>query len=177
MHRSALRRVLLVTALVTGLAVAAEATAFADGPAQRYPTSDSSDKGDAEKKNEKDKKKDKKKNKKKPTIKVASSDLGEILVDAKGRTLYLYTPDGDDIDESQCTGGCASAWPPLTAKKARVGKGLDASFVTVNAARQVAYNNHLLYTYGGDSTKGDTNGQGVGGVWYVVGVDGSAITG
>lgn len=147
MHRSSVRRVLLVTLLTTGLVVATEATAFADSSSGR-PASVSA--------------------KKKPTIKIASSDLGDILVDGKGRTLYLYTPDGSNIDESQCTGGCASAWPPLTAKKARVGKGLDASLVTVNGSGQVAYNNQLLYRYGGDSAKGDTNGQGVGGVWFVV---------
>ena len=153
------RRVLLVTLLTAGLAVAAEATAFADS-SSRQQSSELA-----------------KKKKKKPTIKVATSDLGDILVDAKGNTLYLYTPDGDNIDESQCTGGCASAWPPLTAKKARVGKGVDASFVTVSGSGQVAYNNHLLYRYGGDSAVGDTNGQGVGGVWFAVGADGSQISG
>lgn len=173
MHGSTLRRVLFVTLLTIGLAVATGASAFADGTAQRYPTSDSSGKQDGSKKSDAAKKK----KRKKPTIKVASSDLGDILVDGKGRTLYLYTPDGENIDESQCTGGCASTWPPLTAKKARVGKGLDASFVTVNDSSQVAYNNHLLYRYGGDSAKGDTNGQGVGGVWFVVGSDGSQVSG
>jgi len=174
MHVRTFRRVLLVTLLTTGLAVATETAAFgADVGTQRYPTSDSGKKSDTAKKSDGAKKK----KRKKPTIKVASSDLGDILVDAKGMTLYLYTPDGENIDVSQCTGGCASAWPPLTAKKARVGKGLDASFVTVNGDQQVAYNNHLLYYFGGDSAKGDTNGQGVGGVWFVVGADGSAITG
>lgn len=158
MHRSTLRRVLLVTLLTAGLAVASEGVALADGPSKR-PTSELA------------------KKKKKPTIKVASTNLGEILVDGKGRTLYLYTPDGENIDTSQCSGGCASAWPPLTAKKATVGKGLDASFVTVNGSKQVAYNNHLLYRFGGDSAKGDTNGQGAGDVWFVVGADGSPITG
>lgn len=167
MRRNTFYRVSLVTLLAAGLAVATAASAVADATSQRYPTSDSSKKSTAAKK----------KNKKKPTIKVASSDLGDLLVDAKGRTLYLYTPDGENTDESQCTGGCASAWPPLTAKKARVGKGLDASLVTVNGSGQVAYNNHLLYRYGGDSAKGDTNGQGVGGVWFVVGSDGSQVAG
>lgn len=157
MHRSTPRRVLLVTLLIAGLAFATEATAFADS-SSRHPASALA-------------------KKKKPTIKVASSDLGDILVDSKGMTLYLYTPDGNDIDESQCTGGCASAWPPLTAKKARVGKGLDASLVAVNGSGQVAYNNQLLYRYGGDSAKGDTNGQGIGGVWFVVGSDGIPIPG
>jgi predicted lipoprotein with Yx(FWY)xxD motif len=159
MHRRTLRRVVLVTLLTTGLAVAAEATAFADS-SSRQQSSELA-----------------KKKKKKPTIKVSTLDLGDILVDAKGKTLYLYTPDGDNIEESQCTGGCASAWPPLTAKKARVGKGLDASFATVSGSTQVAYNNHLLYRYGGDSAAGDTNGQGIGGVWFAVGSDGSPISG
>ncbi len=160
MRRSTLHRVLLVTLLTAGLAVASEGVALADGASKRQ-TSELA----------------KKKKAKKPTIKVASSDFGDILVDGQGRTLYAYNPDGENIDASQCTGGCASAWPPLTAKKATVAKGLDASFVTVNASKQVAYNNHLLYRFGGDSAKGDANGQGVGDVWHVVGSDGSPITG
>ncbi len=156
MRRSTLHRVLLVTLLTAGLAVATEGVAVAEGASKRPVSAQAK--------------------KRKPTIKVASTDLGSILVDGKGRALYAYSPDGENIDASQCTGGCASAWPPLTAKKATVGKGLDASFVTVNGSKQVAYNNHLLYRFSGDSAKGDTNGQGSGGVWYVVGADGSPFT-
>lgn len=158
MHGRTIRRVLLATMLTAGLGVAAGGQAFASTSARHAATA--SDKKKA----------------KKPTVKLATSTLGKILVDAKGRTLYAFDPDGSNIDASQCTGGCASVWPPLTAKKAQVGKGLDASFITVNASGQVAYNNHLLYRYSGDSAKGDTFGQGIGGVWHVVGADGSPIT-
>jgi predicted lipoprotein with Yx(FWY)xxD motif len=119
----------------------------------------------------------KKKKKAKATVKLATTSLGKVLVAANGRTLYLYDPDGTDTSASKCTGGCASAWPPLTTtKKLKAGKGLDASLLTTGGGDQVAYNGHLLYFFSGDSAAGQTNGQGVGGVWHAVDADGNTVT-
>jgi predicted lipoprotein with Yx(FWY)xxD motif len=156
MHASTFRRLLLVTSLVMGVGVAAPVAAMADTASTRSTAVEA-------------------KKKKKFTVKIAESELGQILVDAKGFTLYAFDPDGTNIDESQCTGGCASAWPPLEAKKARAGKGLDAALLEVGAAGQVAYNGHLLYRYAGDTAPGDTTGHGVGGVWHAVGADGNPL--
>ena len=49
-------------------------------------------------------------------IKVASSSVGDILIDGSGRTLYMYTPDGNNASSSKCTGPCANLWPGLTSK-------------------------------------------------------------
>jgi predicted lipoprotein with Yx(FWY)xxD motif len=117
-----------------------------------------------------------KKAKKKPTVKVASTGMGDVLVAANGHTLYAYDPDGTNTATSACTGGCASAWPPLTVKgKVRAGKGLDATLLTKGGGGQVAYNSHLLYFFGGDTAAGQTNGQGVGGVWHVVDASGNPV--
>lgn len=107
--------------------------------------------------------------------------LGKILVDDKGMTLYVY--DKDTVDKSTCTGDCLKNWPALPAKAENEKITADAS-VTGNlsvikrddGAYQVAINGMPLYYYAKDTKAGDTTGQGVGEVWWVVGLDGNKIT-
>jgi predicted lipoprotein with Yx(FWY)xxD motif len=158
MHATTLRRLLLVFTLAGGVGLAAPATAMAD-TAAKNPAAAADQK---------------KKKKKKPTIKVADSDLGEILVNGKGRTLYSFDVDSG-TDETACGSGCDSTWPALESAKPKVAKGLDASLIASNSSNHVSYNGHLLYTYSGDSARGDVNGDGVGGVWHAVGADGNPL--
>jgi len=117
------------------------------------------------------------------TVNVANSDLGTILVSAQGRTLYLFQKDSGTT--SECTGACASAWPPLRANgKPTVGGGATASLVGTtqrsDGAPQVTYNGHPLYLYQGDTQAGDTTGEGstaFGGGWYAVSPTGDQVTG
>ncbi len=108
-----------------------------------------------------------------------NAKLGTILVDAKGLTLYSYSPDSHD--KSVCTGGCSSTWPPLTAPSASasIASGMSGfgTFTRTGGGLQVAYNGVPLYTYAGDSAAGQTNGEGVGGTWYVVKVGASIMRG
>jgi predicted lipoprotein with Yx(FWY)xxD motif len=121
-------------------------------------------------------KNDKKKKKKVVLVKTATTPLGKILVDAKGFTLYAFDPDGTDTVSSKCIDACANVWPALVAKKkSTVGKGLKASLFGIGGGGQAAYNDHLLYHFANDTAAGQTNGQGIGGVWHVVGVDGEPI--
>ena len=114
--------------------------------------------------------------KKKATIKVATTSAGTIIVAGNGKTLYAFDPDGTDTSTAHCSGGCAGLWPPLTSSaKVVAGKGLDKTKLTVGGAKQVAYNGHLLYFYAPDTAPGATGGQGIGGVWHVVGADGNPI--
>ncbi len=112
-----------------------------------------------------------------PAVKLASTGLGPVLVDGKGMTLYLFTP--DTAMTSACTGGCATNWPPLTGGAPTVGAGLEAfdfgMLARADGASQVTFHGHPLYTFGGDSGVGQTNGQGVGGKWYALGADGNPI--
>ena len=109
-----------------------------------------------------------------PTVAVASTSLGEVLVDGAGRTLYLFT--NDQGETSSCTGGCASAWPAVMAEGDPVaGAGVDGAKLGVNGSGQVTYGGKLLYRYAADQKAGDVTGQGVGGVWFVVDADGEAI--
>jgi predicted lipoprotein with Yx(FWY)xxD motif len=116
------------------------------------------------------------------TIGLASEGPGTILVDSKGRTLYLFQRDTGT--KSTCTGACAIEWPPLLATgKPTVGNGADASMVGTSPRSdgkpQVTYNGHPLYLFSADQSPGDTNGQGVnafGGLWYVLSSSGDQIT-
>jgi predicted lipoprotein with Yx(FWY)xxD motif len=109
---------------------------------------------------------------------LASTDLGDIITDADNRTLYMFMP--DDQGDPTCSGDCAANWPALTGE-ASAGSGVDASLLgTVPAlagGEQVTYNSWPLYYFAADAAPGDINGQGVGGVWYVIGADGEPITG
>ncbi|MGQ4516078.1 COG4315 family predicted lipoprotein [Streptomyces sp. DW26H14] len=115
-------------------------------------------------------------------IRSTGGDLGTHLVDGSGKTLYLFVK--DKAGASRCTGDCAAAWPPVTAKAApRAGSGVTAAKLTLvkrsDGTTQVAYAGHPLYYFAGDSAAGDTKGQGVDGFgakWWLVGPDGGQIT-
>jgi predicted lipoprotein with Yx(FWY)xxD motif len=112
------------------------------------------------------------------TVAVASTGLGEVLVDAKGRTLYVFTKDKGD--QSVCSGKCAVAWPALTVTGAATpGTGVEASLLSTskqaNGSSQVTYGGKPLYYFAGDKAPGDTKGQGLNGVWWVVKGDGSLV--
>jgi predicted lipoprotein with Yx(FWY)xxD motif len=109
---------------------------------------------------------------------VGSTDLGEVLVDGDGMTLYLFTQ--DPPGESVCEGDCADAWPPLIVDDdPRIGDGVDAALVrTITRAdgtMQVTYDDAPLYNWAADQQPGDVTGQGVNDVWFVVLPDGSAV--
>jgi predicted lipoprotein with Yx(FWY)xxD motif len=116
------------------------------------------------------------------TLGVANENLGKILVDSQGRTLYLFERDSGTT--STCTGACAIEWPPLLSTgKPTVGGGANASIVATSARsdgkRQVTYNGHPLYLFSADRKPGDVNGQGVdafGGLWYVLSSSGNEVT-
>ncbi|GAA2619373.1 hypothetical protein [Streptomyces axinellae] len=115
------------------------------------------------------------------TVKVKKTDYGKILVDGKGRTLYLFKK--DTSKKSTCMSTCAQTWPPMTASgHPTVAKGAMKSLVSTSSRgkgkKQVTYNGHPLYRFHGDSKAGQTNGEGLnqfGGKWYVVDPHGKAI--
>jgi predicted lipoprotein with Yx(FWY)xxD motif len=112
------------------------------------------------------------------TVAVANTGLGEVLVDAKGRTLYVFTKDKGD--QSVCSGKCAAAWPALTVTGAATpGTGVQASLLSTakqaNGSTQVTYGGKPLYYFAGDKAPGDTKGQGLNDVWWVVRGDGSLV--
>ena len=115
------------------------------------------------------------------SLALADSKFGKIVVDAQGKTLYIFTPDGT-TGKSVCTDKCLASWPALTSDSApTLGTGLDAEdFASItradNGAKQVTFYGMPLYYFGGDKAAGDVNGQGLAGKWYVIGADGKPIT-
>ncbi len=105
--------------------------------------------------------------------------LGSYIVDGDGKTLYVFLPD-EAAGKPTCYDKCAGAWPALTAASVpTVGTGLDATKLTLvdrtDGTKQVMFGKYPLYYFSGDKAAGDTNGQGVGGSWFVVGADGEEI--
>jgi predicted lipoprotein with Yx(FWY)xxD motif len=115
------------------------------------------------------------------TIAVASNALGQILVDGKGMTIYLFV--ADHSTASTCYTSCAQVWPPALTNGAPVaGTGATASLLgttkRTDGKTEVTYNGHPLYYFVTDKKPGDTTGQGVtsfGEIWYVMSPAGAAI--
>lgn len=111
-------------------------------------------------------------------VKLHQTAFGKVLADARGRTLYLFTPDKGRT--STCYGGCAAAWPPLLVHgKLAAGAGLKRKLLgqtmRKDGSHQATYAGHPLYLYAADRKAGETSGEGVGGVWYAVSASGRKI--
>jgi predicted lipoprotein with Yx(FWY)xxD motif len=108
------------------------------------------------------------------TVAVATgSAIGDHLVDAQGRTLYLF--EKDQGTTTACTAACSTNWPAVTVNGDPVaGSGVDQAKLAKADSGQVTYNGHLLYLFAGDKVPGDTNGTKIAS-WYAVDAQGSAI--
>lgn len=114
-------------------------------------------------------------------VAVANTALGRILVDRRGRTLYLF--EKDKHGRSACSGKCAGFWPPLITSGKPLGTaGAKASLLGTtkrpDGRLQVTYNHHPLYTFVKDTRKGQTNGEELdvfGAEWYAVSAAGGKV--
>ncbi|HYX11604.1 MAG TPA: hypothetical protein VE817_06475 [Candidatus Acidoferrum sp.] len=103
---------------------------------------------------------------------ATDAKLGMILTGEDGKTVYKFT--ADSAGKSTCSGGCADNWPPFALEgneTVKAGAGVTGKLGTItrdDGKKQVTYNDVPLYYFAGDSKAGDTNGQGVGGKWFVV---------
>lgn len=109
------------------------------------------------------------------------SNLGKVVVDGTGRTLYVFDKDTADPSKSNCDGDCAAKWPPVLAGSGTPEvDGVDASLVgtvtRTDGSKQVTLAGWPVYLFAQDSKAGQAKGQAVGGVWWVVGADGKKIT-
>ena len=109
--------------------------------------------------------------------------LGKVLVDSKGRTVYLF--EKDTGPKSTCFGACATEWPPVTTTgKPSAGDGVSASMLGTtkrsDGTTQVTYGGHPLYLFEADKEPGDATGQNVdafGARWYVLSSAGEKVAG
>ena len=117
-----------------------------------------------------------------PTIALAPSKFGKILVDSHGRALYDFL--ADKMDTSACYGACASVWPPLTVSGTpKAGRGVLAPLLGTtkrsDGTTEVSYNGHPLYYFAGDTRPGETRGQAInqfGAPWHVLTRYGAEVT-
>jgi predicted lipoprotein with Yx(FWY)xxD motif len=112
-------------------------------------------------------------------VRVGETSLGDTAVTADGMTLYLF--ENDTPTTSACGEGCDTSWPPLTVTgEPTAASGITGELDTItrdDGSTQVTLGGHPLYTYSGDTEAGQANGQGLGGVWYVIAPNGNAIEG
>jgi len=106
------------------------------------------------------------------TIRVATSPLGNILMDAQGKNLYYFALDVPASGASSCTGSCAGIWPIFYSNTITVSPPLMASdfssFVRADGMNQTTYRGWPLYYFQGDSYPGDVYGENVNKDWFVV---------
>ncbi|HWF24809.1 MAG TPA: hypothetical protein VG275_05150 [Solirubrobacteraceae bacterium] len=111
-------------------------------------------------------------------ISVRHTSLGSTLVDANGRTLYLFEADKRNVSKLSAAG--RAVWPLFTSRASvRAEGGAQASKLGKTAAHQVTYNGHPLYYFVGDHAAGSVRGQALkefGALWYVLTPSGNAIT-
>jgi len=117
------------------------------------------------------------------SVSVRSTKYGQVLVDSKGDTLYLWAK--DKKDKTVCSDACESVWPlVLVTGKPTAGPGVSASMLGTIAVtdsskqRELTYNGHPLYRYVSDVKPGDIKGQGnttFGAPWWLVSPAGNAI--
>jgi predicted lipoprotein with Yx(FWY)xxD motif len=117
------------------------------------------------------------------SIRTAKGSAGTYLTGPSGRALYLWVADSNG--KSNCSGACASAWPPLIASTtpiaaAGVTSADIGSITRSNGVKQVTYKGHPLYYFIGDPSAGTTKGEGndgFGAKWWLVTPSGTAIVG
>jgi len=105
---------------------------------------------------------------------VATGSVGQYLTGEDGKTLYIFKKDAANATTSACTGQCATNWPAFeldTGETVTAATGVSGKIATITRSddgkMQVTYNGQPLYYYAADKKSGDTNGQGVGSVWFV----------
>ena len=111
---------------------------------------------------------------------TADSSLGEIVVDGKGMTVYVFDKDAKGSGQSACSGDCGTKWPAVVAESdSPAVDGVTGEVGTItrdDGTKQVTLGGMPLYLFSGDAKAGDVTGQGVGGVWWVVSADGAKVT-
>ncbi|MEV7284872.1 SCO0930 family lipoprotein [Streptomyces sp. NPDC093252] len=107
---------------------------------------------------------------------AANAELGSVLTDADGRTLYRFDEDTAEPPKTNCEGDCATAWPPVPANDASAGDGVDAELLgeitRPDGTKQLTVGGWPAYRFAKDVNAGDIEGQGVNGTWFALAPDG-----
>ncbi|MFH9011337.1 SCO0930 family lipoprotein [Streptomyces sp. NPDC017943] len=115
-------------------------------------------------------------------LSVSTADeIGKVVTDSLGLTLYRFDQDADKPPKSNCDGDCAKTWPPVPADDAEAGEGIAKSLLgsvtRADGTKQLTVGGWPAYRYAKDVNAGDVKGQGVGGKWYALAPDGKKAQG
>jgi predicted lipoprotein with Yx(FWY)xxD motif len=99
-----------------------------------------------------------------------SKELGDVVTDGEGFTLYRFDKDTAEPSKSNCVDDCATTWPIALAEGAEPAPGVDefllGEITRADGTRQLTIGGWPMYRYAQDAKPGDAKGQGVGGTWY-----------
>lgn len=113
-------------------------------------------------------------------LKTAATTAGQAVVDAKGMSVYVFTKDTKDSGTSACTGSCIATWPPVLSSSGTPAAdgvtGKIGTITTPDGKTQLTINGMPVYHFAKDRAPGDTTGEGVGGVWFLISPSGETIT-
>jgi predicted lipoprotein with Yx(FWY)xxD motif len=105
-----------------------------------------------------------------------SAELGKVVADSAGLTLYRFDKDTAKPPKSNCEGDCAKTWPVVAAGGATAAPGVDPSLIgevtRADGTKQLTIDGWPMYRYAKDTKAGDVKGQGIGGTWYAAAPDG-----
>ena len=115
------------------------------------------------------------------------SGVGSVVVDGRGRTIYILTSGSKTNVPCNDASGCTKLWPDLPlpngASAAMAGTGVKASLLGTkklsDGETYPTYNGWLMYEYAADTGPGQAKGQGIksfGGTWYVLNASGTPVT-
>ncbi|MFF8275823.1 SCO0930 family lipoprotein [Streptomyces lateritius] len=106
-------------------------------------------------------------------------ELGDIVVDSRGMTVYRFKKDSAWPMKTACVGPCLEKWPVVAPVDKNDTEGISTkgyvTFSRPDGIKQQTIDCWPLYTFAGDKAPGDTNGQGVGGTWYAVSPEGKLV--
>ena len=116
-------------------------------------------------------------------IQLRHTELGKVLVDSSGFTVYRFSKDPRNSDTCVKISGCTNLWPPLTSSGRPVaGPGVRVALLSTiklpGGGRQVTYAGHPLYRYSAATEKGETGyvgAQQFGGSWYALNAAGGTV--
>lgn len=101
---------------------------------------------------------------------MSKEGIGSYLADAQGMTLYYFKSDAPG--KSTCTGSCLQRWPVFYDGEITPPEGVAAedfgSIARDDGKKQSTFRGYPLYYFVGDSREGDTGGQGIYSVWFVI---------
>ncbi|TQK50585.1 putative lipoprotein with Yx(FWY)xxD motif [Streptomyces sp. SLBN-118] len=110
-----------------------------------------------------------------------SKELGKVVTDSAGFTLYRFDKDTASPPKSNCEGQCAKTWPVVAAGGASAAPGIDPSLIgevtRSDGSKQLTIGGWAMYRYAKDTKPGDAKGQGVGGTWFASAPDGKKAAG